>query len=321
MNKFLTIVLTLAILSQTLVSVTAQDATSGDVVDEASATGSHDTLVAALNHVNLTDTLRGDGPFTVFAPTDQAFTDAEINLDDYDTDAENQTLSNILLYHVIIGSAVESADVTDGMTAEAGNGDSLTFSVTDGVVMVGDATVTTADVAASNGIIHVIDKVIFPPTDEATNGSESDEPVTEDPVDPCDVTIGIDDSGYAYDRESVSIDVGDTVCWKWTDANMPHNVAEIESIASNDAVQGGVYSGAAAATVDFAYTFTENTTFYYACEPHVAMGMKGEIIVGTGIDASKANYEDKDSESTPGFAAVASIAALIGAAAFLSKRE
>ena len=120
-------------------------------------------MVAALNHVNLTDTLRGDGPFTVFAPTDQAFADAEINLDDYDTDAENQTLSNILLYHVIVGSAVESGDVTDGMTAEAGNGDTLTFSVTDGVVMVGDATVTTADVAASNGIIHVIDKVIFPP--------------------------------------------------------------------------------------------------------------------------------------------------------------
>ena len=52
------------------------EATPGDVVDEASATGSHDTLVAALNHVNLTDTLRGDGPFTVFAPTDQAFADA-----------------------------------------------------------------------------------------------------------------------------------------------------------------------------------------------------------------------------------------------------
>ena len=72
MNKILTIILTLAILSQTVVSVTAQEATPGDVVDEASATGSHDTLVSALNHVNLEDTLRGDGPFTVFAPTDQA---------------------------------------------------------------------------------------------------------------------------------------------------------------------------------------------------------------------------------------------------------
>ena len=113
--------------------------------------------------------------------------------------------------------------------------------------MVGEATVTSADVAASNGIIHVIDKVIFPPADEPS--------VDETPADDCDVTIGIDDSGLAYDRESVSIDVGDTVCWKWTDASMPHNVAEIESIGSNDAVQGGVYSGAAAATVDFSYTF------------------------------------------------------------------
>ncbi len=320
MNRLLTIALTLAILSQTLVSVTAQEATPGDVVDEASATGSHDILVAALNHVNLTDTLRGDGPFTVFAPTDQAFADAEIDLDDYDTDAENETLSNILLYHVIVGSAVESANVTDGMTAEAGNGDTLTFSVTDGVVMVSDGTVTTADVGASNGIIHVIDKVIFPPADEPSDETVGEESTNQEPVDPCDVTIGVDDSGYAYDRESVSIDVGDTVCWKWTDASMPHNVAEIEE-GSNDVVQDGVYSGAAAATVDFAYTFTENTTFYYACEPHVTMGMKGEIIVGTGIDASKASYEDSDSESTPGFAAVASIAALIGAAAFLSKRE
>ncbi|MEC7228496.1 MAG: plastocyanin/azurin family copper-binding protein, partial [Candidatus Thermoplasmatota archaeon] len=216
---------------------------------------------------------------------------------------------------------VESANVTDGMTAEAGNGDTLTFSVTDGVVMVSDGTVTTADVGASNGIIHVIDKVIFPPADEPSDETVGEESTNQEPVDPCDVTIGVDDSGYAYDRESVSIDVGDTVCWKWTDASMPHNVAEIEDIGSNDAVQGGVYSGAAAATVDFAYTFTENTTFYYACEPHVTMGMKGEIIVGTGIDASKSSYEDSDSESTPGFAAVASIAALIGAAAFLSKRE
>ena len=317
MNRLLSLVLTLIILTQTLTIVSAQDETPGDVVDEATATGSHDSLVSALNHVALTETLRGDGPFTVFAPTDQAFTDAGINLDDYDTDEENETLSDILLYHVIIGAAVDAANVTDGMTAEAGNGDTLTFTVIDGTVSIGESTVTTADVDASNGIIHVVDKVIFPPADEPVD----EVPVDEDPVDPCDVTIGIDDSGYAYDQESVSIDVGETVCWKWTEADMPHNVAEIESIGDSTRVEGGVYSGAAAATVDFSYTFSDNTTFYYACEPHIAMGMVGEIIVGTGIDATETSSGGEESEATPGFATLASIAAFLGAAAFLSRRE
>ena len=146
--------------------------------------------------MGLTDTLKGDGPFTVFAPTDQAFTDAGIDLNDYDTDEENETLRDILLYHVIIGAAVDSANVTDGMTAEAGNGDTLTFAVTEGTVTIGESTVTTADVGASNGIIHVLDKVLTLPAEEPVD----DVPVDEEPADPCDVTIGIDDSGYAYDR-------------------------------------------------------------------------------------------------------------------------
>ena len=258
MNKLLTIALTLIFLTQTLSVASAQDDTPGDIVDEASATGSHESLVAAINHVGLTDTLKGDGPFTVFAPTDQAFTDAGIDLNDYDTDEENETLRDILLYHVIIGAAVDSANVTDGMTAEAGNGDTLTFAVAEGTVTIGESTVTTADVGASNGIIHVLDKVLTPPADEPVD----DVPADEEPADPCDATIGIDDSGYAYDQESVRVDVGSTVCWKWTEADMPHNVAEIESIGDSKRVEGGVYSGAAAATVDFSYTFTENTTFY-----------------------------------------------------------
>ena len=313
MNRLITLTLGLILLSQTLLVVQAQDDGEQTIVDVATDTGSHDTLVAALNHVGLVDTLNGDGPFTVFAPTDQAFTDAEINLDDYDTDAKNDTLRDILLFHVISGAAVDSANVTDGMTAEAANGDTLTFTVTNDSVSVGDATVTTADVGASNGIIHVIDKILLPPADE---------PVDDTPVNNCDVTIGIDDSGYAYDKVSVSIDVGDTVCWQWTDSDMVHNVAEIADIGSNERLAGGVYSGAAATTVDFSHTFTEDTTFYYACEPHISMGMKGEVIVGTGADASKVtNDADKESESTPGFIAGASIIALLGAAAVLSKRE
>ena len=314
MSKILTYSLALIFLVQTLSVVQAQNEDEQqNIVEVASGTGSHDALVAALSHVDLDITLSGDGPFTVFAPTDQAFEDAGINLDDFDTESENETLRDILLYHVISGAAVDASNVTDGMTAEAANGDSLTFAVTDETVSVGEATVTTADVEASNGIIHVIDTVLTPPAED---------PVVEETVDDCDVTIGIDNSGYAYDKDSVTINVGDTVCWKWTESDMPHNVAEIADIGSNERLAGGVYSGAAAATVDFSYTFTENTTFYYACEPHITMGMKGEVIVGTGIDANKVDNSRGDkSESTPGFVATASIAALIGAAAFISKRD
>ena len=312
MNRLFTITIAALFLAQTLAVVQAQDDNDQTIVGVASGTESHDTLVAALNHVNLVDTLNSEGPFTVFAPTDQAFTDAGVNLEDYDTDAENETLKDILLYHVISGAAVDAANVTDGMTAEAANGDLLTFSVDNDTVMIGDATVTAPDVEASNGIIHVIDKVLLPPADE---------PVVEEPVDNCDVTIGISESGYAYDMVSVTINVGETVCWKWTDSAMPHNVAELADISDNERLAGGVYSGPAAGTVDFSYTFTEDTTFYYACEPHVTMGMKGEIIVGTGVDASKVSDDDKESESTPGFAAMATIVALAGAAAFLSRRN
>ena len=312
MNRLFTIAIAALFLAQTLAVVQAQDDNDQTIVGVASGTESHDTLVAALNHVNLVDTLNSEGPFTVFAPTDQAFADAGVNLEDYDTDAENETLRDILLYHVISGAAVDAANVTDGMTAEAANGDLLTFSVDNDTVMIGDATVTAPDVEASNGIIHVIDKVLLPPADE---------PVLEEPVDNCDVTIGISESGYAYDMVSVTINVGETVCWKWTDSDMPHNVAELADISDNERLAGGVYSGPAAGTVDFSYTFTEDTTFYYACEPHVTMGMKGEIIVGTGVDASKVSDDDKESESTPGFAAIATLGALAGAAAFLSRRN
>ena len=312
MNRKVTLLITLIFVLQATQFVQADDhETDQTIVDVASSTGSHDSLVAALNHVGLADTLAGDGPFTVFAPTDQAFTDAGINLDDFDTEEENNTLSDILLYHVISGAAVDAANVTDGMTAEAANGDTLSFTVTNDSVIVGDATVTSADVEASNGIIHVIDKVLMPPAEVV------EEPATV----ACDVTVGVVDT--AYDRPSVSIDVGQTVCWEWTEADMPHNVAEIEDISSTEILTGGIYSGEAEGTVFFSHTFTENTTFYYACEPHLMMNMKGEVIVGTGIDANdvKTDDSDKSTESTPGFLLATSIIAMIGAVLVLSRRS
>ena len=104
-----------------------------DIPANAQNTGSHDILVEALTQAGLVSALQQEGPYTVFAPTDAAFADAGIDLSTFDTDEENSTLSDILLYHVVLGS-VNASDVTDGMTAQALNGDDLTFSVTDGAV-------------------------------------------------------------------------------------------------------------------------------------------------------------------------------------------
>ena len=156
------LVLTLLLASAMPLSVHADQ--SKDIPTNASETGVHNSLVAALQHANLVATLGGPGPFTVFAPTDQAFTDAGINLNDFDTPEENQTLAEILLHHVVSAS-VPSADVKDGMMATTVNGDKIKFTVSNGAVSVGAAQVTTPDVLSSNGIIHVIDKVLMPPVD------------------------------------------------------------------------------------------------------------------------------------------------------------
>ena len=136
--------------------------TLSDIPANAQGTGVHDTLVSALSHAGLVGALQGAGPFTVFAPTDQAFTDAGFDLAEVETDEENATLGDILTYHVVLG-AVASDDITDGMTVDAYNGDSLGFTLSSGTVMVNDATVTQSALLASNGIIHVIDKWLMPP--------------------------------------------------------------------------------------------------------------------------------------------------------------
>ena len=158
------VTMTMLVIASLLASPVVVADDTQDIPTNAQNTGAHDSLVAALSHAGLVSALQADGPFTVFAPTDDAFAAAGIDLSTFDTDEENATLSDILLYHVVSG-AVASSDVTDGMSAEALNGDDLSFTVSDGSVMVNDATVTSADVMASNGIIHVIDKVLMPPAD------------------------------------------------------------------------------------------------------------------------------------------------------------
>ena len=132
-------------------------ATPNDIPRTAQCTGIHDSLVAAVVQAELLETLQGDGPFTVFAPTDQAFADAGIDLAALDNEEGKAALADILLYHVV-GSEVPSSAVEECGTATAVNGNTLSFGVGDAVTVNG-ATVTMADVATSNGVIHVIDKV------------------------------------------------------------------------------------------------------------------------------------------------------------------
>ena len=278
-----------------------------DIAAVAMSTGVHDSLVAALVKADLVTTVQGDGPFTVFAPTDQAFADAGIDLDSFTTDEQIATLTDILLYHVYSG-AVHAADVTDGLTVAMVNGDEASFSVTDGTVMVGDATVTSADVMASNGVIHVIDKVLMPPADE--------------PVIPegCDYVIGLTEDGMAFDNTELSIDVGQTVCWIWEDAAMAHNVAEIREEGDTTRDVAGEYSGAAVTTIDYRLTFGEDETFYYICEPHAGMGMNGKVIVGTGVSETPTTVVSSD-DNTPGFTAGIAAIALISALVVAGSRR
>ena len=152
-------------------------ATPNDIPRTAQCTGIHNTLVTAVIQAGLLETLQGEGPFTVFAPTDQAFADAGINLS-----AVNQSqLSEILLYHVLAAN-VNSSAITDGLEQTMVNGDNVTFSTTSGV-MINGANVTLADVVTSNGVIHVIDKVLMPPvdsTDDSESSTDDSESSTDD---------------------------------------------------------------------------------------------------------------------------------------------
>jgi uncharacterized surface protein with fasciclin (FAS1) repeats len=134
-----------------------------DIVDTAVEAGQFKTLAAALTAAGLVDTLKGAGPFTVFAPTDEAFAKLPAGTVENLLKPENkQQLTDILTYHVVSGK-VMAADVAGLDEAKSVNGKMIDVEAAGGSVKVNGATVTTADVAASNGVIHVIDTVILPP--------------------------------------------------------------------------------------------------------------------------------------------------------------
>ena len=137
------------------------EATTGTIVDVASASDDFSTLVTALSAAGLVDTLQGPGPFTVFAPTNEAFAALPAGVLDKLLLPENkEALTKILTYHVL-PREVMAADIADGNAATV-EGLTVALSTADGVTVNG-AKVVTADVVASNGVIHAIDAVILPP--------------------------------------------------------------------------------------------------------------------------------------------------------------
>jgi transforming growth factor-beta-induced protein len=139
----------------------------GTIVDVAVANGSFTTLVAAVQAAGLVETLSGEGPFTVLAPTDEAFTAAleALGLTAEELLANTELLTAVLTYHVLAGEIPASQVVTlDGESVATLNGAEITITVEGDTVMINGATVAAVDVAASNGLIHVIDSVLLPPS-------------------------------------------------------------------------------------------------------------------------------------------------------------
>ncbi len=133
-----------------------------DIVDTAVAAGSFNTLAAALEAADLVDTLKGDGPFTVFAPTDDAFAKLPAGTVENLLKPENKDqLIAVLTYHVVPGK-VTASDVVKLDTATTVNGQAVDIKVSGETVMIDNATVASVDIMSSNGVIHVIDEVILP---------------------------------------------------------------------------------------------------------------------------------------------------------------
>jgi len=136
-----------------------------DIVALAAGNEDLSTLVTAVKAAGLVETLQGDGPFTVFAPTNAAFEALpEGTLESLLKPENKDKLTAILTYHVV-GAKVMSGDLKNGQTAGTVNGEDITVKLANGKAMINNATVVAADLKASNGVVHVIDKVILPPTE------------------------------------------------------------------------------------------------------------------------------------------------------------
>lgn len=140
----------------------AAAAPAADIVDTAVAAGSFSTLVAAVQAAGLVDTLKGEGPFTVFAPTDEAFAALpEGTVEDLLKPENKDKLASILTYHVVPGKVL-STDLSGEMSVPTAQGEDVNIVVADAGVTINGANITAVDIDTSNGVIHVIDAVILP---------------------------------------------------------------------------------------------------------------------------------------------------------------
>lgn len=152
-----------AVIAAPMALIAALPVRAADIVDTAAANADFETLVAAVSAADLVETLKGEGPFTVFAPTDDAFAALPAGtLDDLLKPEAKAQLTGILTYHVVPGR-IMAADIAMGQTSvETVNGQALNVQKTADGVLVNGARVTTADIAVDNGVIHVIDAVVLP---------------------------------------------------------------------------------------------------------------------------------------------------------------
>ncbi len=166
----------MAVVAAALMSISAfASHARQDIVDTAANAGTFNTLAKALKAADLVDTLKGSGPFTVFAPTDQAFNNLPPGALEVLLKPENkEQLRSILTYHVVPGR-VTSGDVVKLTSAKTVNGQEVRISVLKGVVRLNEAKITKTDLAASNGLIHVVDRVIVPPMGEVSHVSRIDD--------------------------------------------------------------------------------------------------------------------------------------------------
>ncbi|WP_424961919.1 fasciclin domain-containing protein [Ekhidna sp.] len=160
MKNVKTILASVALVCMLAINANAQDK---NIVELAVGTESLSTLVTAVKAAGLVETLSGNGPFTVFAPTNEAFNNLPDGILDMLLKPENKDkLTAVLTYHVV-GAKVMSGDLKEGMTAATVQGDDIKISLKNGA-KINDANVAKADINASNGVVHVIDKVILPPS-------------------------------------------------------------------------------------------------------------------------------------------------------------
>lgn len=187
MKKFLSILLALVL----VISVPAF-AAEGDIVDVASGNKDFSILVAALQKADLVSALQGEGPFTVFAPTNAAFTKLLGELDiTADQLLGHPQLADVLLYHVVSGK-VMSGDLSNGLEAATLKGDKVKVDLSEGV-KINKSNVTTADLEATNGVIHIIDTVLVPADFKLDKAIQKEEPAKEMPKTVVDIALANED--------------------------------------------------------------------------------------------------------------------------------